>query len=124
MLRELSTTQVRGEPRRRWFADEHFDLIVWLADDDGIDGFQLCYDFGRAEHALTWDRSRGYRHDRVDDGESSAVKNRTPILVADGDFPAGEICSRFDEACEQIDVSIRSLVVEKIRAYGEGRSCV
>jgi hypothetical protein len=31
MLRELShVRQALEEPRRRWFADDFFDLIVWL----------------------------------------------------------------------------------------------
>ena len=120
MLKELPATQVPGEPRRRWFADEHFDLIVWLAEDDTVDAFQLCYDLGHAEHALTWDRSRGYTHDRVDDGEGSPTRNRTPILVADGHFPAGEILSRVQGSWEHVDAPIRRVVVEKIRAYAEG----
>lgn len=120
MLKELPATQVPGEPRRRWFADEHFDLIVWLAADDSVDGFQLCYDLGRAEHALTWDRNRGYHHDRIDDGESSPMRNRTPILVADGHFPASEILSRVQDSCDQVDAPIRGVVIEKIRAYAEG----
>ena len=119
MLKEFPTTQVPGEPRRRWFADEYFDLIVWLAEDHSVDGFQLCYDLGPSEHALTWDRSNGYHHDRIDDGESSPTRNRTPILVADGHFPVQEILSRFEDSAAQVDASIRSLVVEKIRAYAE-----
>jgi hypothetical protein len=117
MLKELPASQVPGQPRRRWFADQHFDLIVWLAADDTVDGFQLCYDVGRVEHALTWDRSRGYHHDRVDDGESSPTRNRTPILVADGHFPASDILSRLEDSCDLVDASIRSFVVKKIRAY-------
>ena len=122
MLKELPAAQVPGEPRRRWFTDEHFDLIVWLAADDRVDGFQLCYDLGHAEHALTWDRSGGFSHDCIDDGESSPTRNRTPILLADGPFPAGEILSRFEQGCDQVEASICSLVVEKIRAYAEGHS--
>jgi hypothetical protein len=33
MLKEIQKTrQITGEPRRRWFSDEVFDLIVWYAD--------------------------------------------------------------------------------------------
>jgi len=117
MLKELPATQVHGEPRRRWFADEHFDLIVWLGEDDRVEGFQLCYDLGHAEHALTWDRNGGYSHDRIDDGESSPTRNRTPILVTDGHFPGSEVLSRLEASCAQVGAPIRSFVVEKIRAY-------
>ena len=122
MLKELPATQVRGEPRRRWFVDEQFDLIVWLAGDHTVDGFQLCYKLGHAEHALTWNRSGGYSHDRIDDGESTPTRNRTPVLLADGPFPAAEILSRFEPSCDQVEASIRSLVVEKIRDYAQGQS--
>lgn len=117
MLIELPTTQVPNEPRRRWFRDENFDLIVWLADGGGIDGFQLCYSSAGVEHALTWTRTGGYRHNRIDDGEAGALKNQTPILVADGRFPASEVISGFERHSEQIDATIRALVIAKARAY-------
>ena len=112
--------QVPGELRRRWFTDAHFDLIVWLTADNGVEAFQLCYDVAHCGHALTWSRLSGYSHDRIDDGESSPMRNRTPVLVADGQFPADEILRRFEESCEQVDASIRSVVAEKIRAYTAG----
>ncbi len=45
MLRELKQVrQHKGEPRRRWFNDDYFDLIVWFSEKDSISGFQLCCD--------------------------------------------------------------------------------
>jgi hypothetical protein len=32
MLREVPAVQVDQERRRRWFADEYFDLVLWLSD--------------------------------------------------------------------------------------------
>jgi len=42
MLRELShVRQAFEEPRRRWFADDYFDLIVWVGNRSEYIGFQL-----------------------------------------------------------------------------------
>ena len=54
MLAEVEHVRQRaGEPRRRWFASDDLDLIVWLDEADRFVGFQLCYDKGRSERALT-----------------------------------------------------------------------
>ena len=40
--------QIEGEPFRRWYADDYFDLFIWFDDNDKVTGFQLCYDkFGQ-----------------------------------------------------------------------------
>ena len=87
MLREiLNVSQVPGT-HSRWFASTFLDLIVWYDKDMAITGFQLCYDKGREEKALTWRRDSGYSHNKIDDGEGRAYRQKmTPILVADGVF--------------------------------------
>lgn len=63
MLKETpSVRQILGEPRRRWFGDEDFDLIIWYASDDSILGFQLCYDRDARYRALSWLKGKGYKH--------------------------------------------------------------
>jgi hypothetical protein len=57
MLSEVR--DVRQDPGgvRRWWNDESFDLIVWYDTAGGaIRGYQLCYNRGADEHALTWTR--------------------------------------------------------------------
>ena len=117
MLRELPACQLPGEPRRRWFADESFDLILWFAAAGTICSFQLCYDRRHSERALTWTQDGGLSHHRIDDGEANPAKNQTPILVADGPFPRDEILRLLVNEAEDIDVWIREFVVEKIREY-------
>ena len=51
---EVRETEEDQEPRRRWFSDEYFDLVVWQSAGDGIVGFQFCYDKARTERAVTW----------------------------------------------------------------------
>ena len=51
MLSEVATRQSTREPRRRWFSDDDFDLVVWFSDSGVIVGFELCYDRSRVERA-------------------------------------------------------------------------
>jgi hypothetical protein len=118
MLRELSSNQRAGEPKRRWFRSEKFDLIVWM-EKDKVWGFQLCYDRDRQERALTWTSEHGYSHDRIDDGEGNPTKNQTPILVPDGAFPARKILEAFTSEAVGIDPMIRDTVVERLVALYE-----
>lgn len=112
MLREFRhVRQEEGHPHRRWFGDEYFDLIVWEGDDGSVIGFQLCYDKGRDEHALTWKRDGGASHRRVDDGEGNLdFRKQTPVLVPDGHFAAELVSERFRSAATEIDPDIAELV--------------
>jgi hypothetical protein len=117
MLKEYRTVRPPRDAQRRWFADEYFDLIVWFGDDSSIWGFQLCYDRGRSERALTWTATDGYSHDRIDDGEANPTKNRSPILVPDGTFDAHPILARLSSGSVSIDRPVREFIEDKIRSY-------
>ena len=117
MLKELSVGQRSDPPGRRWFTDDDFDLIVWFNDQGGLDGFQLCYDRRRNERVLTWTEDVGYRHDRLDDGEGNPTKNRSPMLVSDGVFPAATVLERFEKSSLDIEAHIRLFVAQKLREY-------
>ncbi len=116
MLKEISQ-ETRKDRSRRWFADDYFGLIVWTGPDDGISGFQLCYGIQDDERALTWTREMGYSHERVDAGEENPTKNKTPILVPDGMFPAGEVLKQFLTRSTEIDPAISAFVSDKLRKY-------
>ena len=102
MLSELENVrQVDGEGFRRWFADEYFDLIVWYKEKSLI-GFQLCYDKGADERALTWTRDHGYLHAGIDTGEPVGIGSKmSPVLVSDGLFAAAAVAERFRAACRR-----------------------
>lgn len=117
MLREFRADRRSGEPARKWFGDDNFDLIVWIADDGSIWGFQLCYDVGRTERAVTWMADRGYSHHRVDDGEPTPFKNLTPILVPDGTLPVEELEQRFARRAASLDPVMRDFIVEKLHGF-------
>ncbi len=46
--------QVPNDYPRRWFYDDHLDLVAWYKPDGSLHGFQLSYDKTGHEKALTW----------------------------------------------------------------------
>lgn len=59
LLEEVSRVpQHPGEHRRRWFASDTLDLIVWSDASGKLIGFQLCYDKDRDERAVMWNVER------------------------------------------------------------------
>ena len=113
MLREIpNTKQIPGDPFRRWFCDETFDLIVWYSPEDAIIGFQLCYRDGQERKALTWFDGKGFSHDRIDDGEDGAASHMlAPILVPDGAFEQDRILALFERESKEIDpVAVRTVM--------------
>lgn len=119
MLKEHKRVrQIQGEPRRRWFEDEYFDLIVWLEPGDALWGFQLCYDRDRKPRALTWTAANGYKHSGVDDGEHvGGAWKGSPVLVEDGLFDAPSISRKFEKAAAEMPHALAAFVLEKVRAY-------
>ena len=119
MLSELKNVrQVDGEPIRRWFHDEFFDLIVWFSESDEITEFQLCYDLTGYERALTWKKDSGFLHEQVDQGESRPGQAKaTPILVKDGIFKRNEIAERFKEDSRDIDKEVSEFVYSRLMEF-------
>lgn len=117
MLRELpNVKQVPGEPNRRWFFCNEIDLVVF-EDGSGICGFQLAYDKHRNEHSFTWNRTRGFKHYVVDDGEPFAGVNDTPFLYANGPFNRDHVLELFLALAEDMPPSIISFVEGKLREF-------
>lgn len=119
MLKEIrGIRQIPGEPKRRWFSSETLDLIVWYDSREQPVEFQLCYDLGGKERALTWRSPSSFAHTGVDNGESRANRNKgTPILVADGKFDPGNVARKFRDDAREIPAEITGLVLEKIGLY-------
>src|SRR5665213_2334592 len=118
MLQESEyVRQVTGEPKRRWFSDDYFDLIVWVDESNTILSFQLCYDKANHPRALNW-QADGYSHLGINDGEGRIGKPKaTPILIPDGIFNKDGIVEAFEKACAEMDGQISKFVLEKIRDY-------
>jgi hypothetical protein len=123
MLREIrDVKQISGEPRRRWFSDENFDLIVWFEPEDRIIGFQLCYDKGIGQKALTWLKDDGYQHSRIDDGDNPGKMKASPVLEADGCYDRERIGRRFLENKGDIPEKIANCIYRKMMNYSSCNS--
>jgi len=117
-LREVrDCRQVRGEPRRRWFGSDQMDLIVWCDEAGAPLGFQLCYDLGRTERALTWMPETGFEHNLVDDGEGGGPlrPKGTPILAPDGAIDFARLHQMFTRANTQMPAEISAFVAARLQ---------
>ncbi|MEM7016342.1 MAG: hypothetical protein AAF512_03255 [Pseudomonadota bacterium] len=105
MLLEIpNVSQAPGEPRRRWFTDDDFDVIVWFDGADEILGFQIAYDKREQQKALTWFPKQGFNHNIIDEGEDRPGRYKgTPILVVDGAFNAQAIADSFSAASNKLE---------------------
>ena len=119
MLKEFrNAKQHKGEPFRRLFSDDYFDLYVWLDQKENILGVQLCYDYQNDGRALTYIDGK-YSHNAIDDGEASPLRNLSPILVADGVFPKEMISGRFEIESKKLPVDIAAYVKKAIEQFPE-----
>jgi hypothetical protein len=115
MLREHPARTPEGGLHRRWFSDELFDLYVWSDDAGEIARFQLCYGKPECEHALTWSPD-GLAHDRVDAGDDDPTKNRTPVLLPDGDVPWTHVRARFRDESAAVPLAVRRFILDALGA--------
>ncbi|HBA59832.1 MAG TPA: hypothetical protein DCZ92_03235 [Elusimicrobia bacterium] len=119
MLREeKNIRQIAGEPPRRWFSDDYFDLIIWLEKDGSVWGFQLCYDREKKPRALTWTKAYGYKHAGIDTGEHVwGSSQSSPVLVEDGLFDTKNTGVRLEEASGGLPPELGPFVVEKVKTF-------
>jgi hypothetical protein len=123
MEERINVRQIPGEAKRRWFFSDEFDLIVWMADDQQIAGFELCYDKRGFERSIAWRANAGFRHMAVDDGEQRPGKHKaSPILVLDGVFDAQRVHSDFLEVSHTLPEGIAGYVLKLLALYPTGQS--
>ncbi len=120
MIEWAGVRQIPGEPRRRWFSSEEFDLIVRLDDSGEFIGFELCYDKTSNEHALLWSKSQGFSHMGVDDGEQRMGSHKqTPIMVANGAFDFPHLYSAFLKECTTLPEDVAGFVLQTLEQHPE-----
>ena len=112
---------VRQEPargHRRWFDDDvlPFELIVWYDAAGAVEGWQICYNLGHGEHALTWRPAAGFAHAAVDTGSRGVFANLTPILVPDGAVPWVDLARQFAGCSAALEPELRDLVTTHLAA--------
>jgi hypothetical protein len=106
--------QDEASRERHWFQDEYFDLFVWTEPSGAVVSFQLCYDRSRHERVLAWNWTEGLTHRRVDDGEQTPVKNRSPIMATDARGSIDGVAAEFDRRGMELDARMRDFILQKI----------
>ncbi|MGB1109982.1 MAG: NUDIX hydrolase [Gammaproteobacteria bacterium] len=124
MLKEIKNISQKADgPKRRWFTGEDTELTIWLDSADEPTGFQLCFREADKEHALTWQTEQGLEFHCVDGGESTPLRNQSPILVANGQPHWPTINARFKREVEGMDENVRQWMsshIDKLRFQGTG----
>lgn len=106
--------QDEASRERHWFQDDYFDLFVWTEPSGAVVSFQLCYDRSRHERVLAWNWTEGLTHRRVDDGEQTPVKNRSPIMATDARGSIDGVAAEFDRRGMELDARMRDFILQKI----------
>ncbi len=123
MLHEIKNVkQEPGPGTRRWFESAGLGLVVWYDDASTVTGFQLCYDFGQGQHALTWRASGGFTHAAIDTGDATPLKNESPVLTPEGDVPWQELIRRFDAESADLEPGLRQLVHDRLTERAGARA--
>lgn len=123
MLRESDKVrQVQGEPHRRWFWDDFFDLLVW--DDEGaVTGFQLKYQTSNGARMLTWQQGKRCKHHGIDEGDDDPTRfDMTRMLIRDGVFDHESVASEFHRRAEQMDAAVSVVILEHIQQFADSRA--
>ncbi len=109
MLRELKNIkQIEGEPRRRWFADEELDLILWYNSDKRLDGFEICYDKLAGSKSITW------KTIQTVEGLSKS------ILVSNSFHDRERIRNMLADRSDNLEHHLRKFILDRLEANGGG----
>jgi len=104
--------------RRRWFEGGDLELIVWQNLRGELTGFQLCHNQAGGPHALTWTPKDGFTHSCVDEGDSSPLRNETPILQPGGTVPWARLAEKFAAESGTIEPALRDAVANRLYTQG------
>lgn len=116
MLQEIREIRhIEGEPRRRWFTAPELDIYVWYDDADNIIRFQLCYDKGPGEQALTWRQGEGIVHHSVDDGESGIYRMKsTPVIITDTSYDPARITAMIEQHGGKLEHDLYEFILARL----------
>jgi len=113
-------SQTPGEPRRRWFVDGDYELLVWVGEDGSPIGFQLIYPIGEGRATFTQSPSGFLSHGQIDDGPRNSIAHMlAPLIRRDNALPLERVLSGFAARCESLDVGIVKMVVRELRRFAE-----
>ena len=111
-----SVVQWPGEPRRRWFAAESMDLLLWVDEHGAPVGFQLGWRDGSRSHAITAREGQPLSHTAVDEGSRGGAKfGQSAILrSAVDDYDLSLIQPRFALASHALPSALRDYVLQQL----------
>lgn len=110
---------VRQEPgvgRRRWFECHGYELVVWYRTGGEVQGFQVMYQREGRDYALTWREGEGFKHDWIDGGNDSPLKNLTPVLTPAGPIPWSLVGREFAAQGQSLEEELRRFVQQRLEA--------
>ena len=118
-LKEVGGTgQIENGLKRRWFSAQGVDLIVWFDDFDRPFTFQLCYEAGRKEFALTWEAGVGFSHTSIDSGEHGLYRYKSaPVLEGSAPFDPIAWRQRFPDIAFSLPSPVRETVQAALDQY-------
>ena len=118
MLREIRPARQKTRNAiRRWFTDADMDLFIWFTHQVPVK-FQLSYDKREAEHVLSWDRERGFMHNRIDDGEGLPGRYKmSPIMVSGSSLDTSKLARNFLIASEAMDPALADFIYARLLEY-------
>lgn len=120
MLREIRGLEQRDPQRiKRWFQDDYFDLYLWQDCAGEVQRFQLCYARDtRREHALEWQRGRGFQHLTVRQRYGgSPGRDQSGDMALDGVLPYLALKDRFAEAAVGMPPEMLAFILDKLTEY-------
>jgi Uri superfamily endonuclease len=118
MLKESQNIrQTPGENFRRWFSDDHFDLITWQTISGELSAFQLCFDKTGRERAIVWQQGQPLEHYLIDSGEPGPRHNLAPIMLEHpiADLPL--LLAEFKSRTTEIDPTVRDFVLTTLQTH-------
>ena len=116
-LREIADLSQSAGHRRRWFASDSLDLIVWYDISGATLGFHLCYDKQRDERAITWSVEEGLSYALIDDGEADLSRHKaSPILMIQPGLldDRGRVTELFKSSYADVPADIVEFVIGKL----------
>jgi uroporphyrinogen-III synthase len=116
-LREVSNVVQRPrEPRRRWFASETLDLLIWVSDAGDPLGFQLSWHDGGKGHALTSRLGEPLAYERVDEGSrgGAGYARSATLHTAIEDYDIALIQPRFAAVSAELPAGFRAYVLREL----------
>lgn len=116
LVEVANVVQRPREPRRRWFASEGLDLLVWVSESGDPLGFQLGWTDGGKGHALTARLGEPLAYERVDEGArgGAGYARSATLHTAVEDYDLALIQPRFASASGRLPPEFRAYVLGEL----------